>query len=136
MAASLKAEWRMLRRGKPGQRFQDRYDSGHHGGNSQSMTGRIVRIVIAVVCVAIGVVLMFIPGPAILFFLIAGGLLAAESRHVARALDWSEVRLRKLASWAKARWKKLPLAGKIVVGMVLLALGAAGMYVGYRMMFG
>jgi hypothetical protein len=36
--------------------------------------------------------LVFIPGPAILFFLIAGALLAVQSLGVARALDWSELR--------------------------------------------
>jgi hypothetical protein len=40
----------------------------------------------------VGVVLVFIPGPAILFFLIAGALLAVQSLGVARALDWSELR--------------------------------------------
>ena len=132
----MMSEWRILRRGAPGHRFQDRYEAGHRTRDRRSMVGRVVRMVIAVAFVAIGVVLMFIPGPAILFFLIAGGLLAAESRRVARALDWSEVKLRKLASWLKAQWQKLPLAGKIVVAVVLLAIGAAGLYVGYRIMFG
>jgi hypothetical protein len=132
----MMSEWRMLRRGIPGRRFQDRYEAGHHTRNRRSIVGRVIRMVIAVAFVAIGVVLMFIPGPAILFFLIAGGLLAAESRRVARGLDWSEVKLRKLASWLKARWQKLPLAGKIVVAVVLLAISAGGLYVGYRIAFG
>src|SRR5688572_14221670 len=112
MAATLKSEWRMLRRGKPGSRFLDRYETSHRNKNKRSVVGRVIRIVIAVAALAIGVVLVFIPGPAILFFFIAGSLLAAESRALARALDWSEVKLRKLVRWLAKVWRKLPPAGK------------------------
>jgi len=56
------------------------------------------------VSLAIGVVLVFIPGPAILFFLIAGGLFAMQSLWVARALDWSELRIRAAIS-AIRKWR-------------------------------
>ena len=100
------------------------------------MLGRIARIGLAVVSIAVGIVLMFIPGPAILFFLIAGGLLAAESREVARGLDWSEVRLRRISKWARTRWRKLSLVGKLIVGGLALAISAGGLFLGYRITFG
>lgn len=100
------------------------------------MLGRIVRLVIAAVALVIGIVLMFIPGPAILFFFIAGSLIAAESRGLARALDWTEVKLRKFASWLIKRWRKLPTAGKVVATIVLFAAVAGVLFIGYRISFG
>lgn len=135
MAASLISEWKTLKRGRPGHRFEDRYVALRRTKNRRTMIGRIARLVIAVASLAVGIVLMFIPGPAILFFLIAGGLLAAESRGVARGLDWSEVRIRRITKWLLMRWRKLPLIGKIFVGAVVLALGAGGLYLGYRIAF-
>lgn len=136
MAASLISEWKTLKRGRPGHRFEDRYVALRRTKNRRTMIGRIARLVIAVASLAIGIVLMFIPGPAILFFLLAGGLLAAESRGVARGLDWSEVRIRRISKWLLMRWRKLPLAGKFFVGAVVLAVGAGGLYLGYRITFG
>ena len=136
MAASLISEWKTLKRGRPGHRFEDRYVALRRTKNRRTLIGRIARLVLAVAALAVGIVLMFIPGPAILFFLLAGGLLAAESRGVARGLDWSEVRIRRIAKWVLIRWRKLPLAGKIVVGAVVLAVGAAGSFVVYRLTFG
>ncbi len=77
---------------------------------------------------------MFIPGPAILFFAIAGGLLAAESRQVARILDWTEVQIRKVAVYLRARWIKLSLGGKIIVGLGIAAVSVAGLFFSYRLM--
>ncbi|HTO03936.1 MAG TPA: hypothetical protein VL069_09555 [Opitutus sp.] len=136
MAASLISEWKTLKRGRPGHRFEDRYDAHRRTKNRRTMLGRVARMGLAVVAIAVGVVLMFIPGPAILFFLIAGGLLAAESRGVARGLDWGEVRIRRIAKWLQARWRKLPLAGKIFVGSIVLAAGAGGLFISYRLTFG
>lgn len=126
----------MLRRGKPGSRFVDRYEASRRKKNGRSMAGRVVRMVIAVVAFAIGIVLMFIPGPAIVFFFIAGSLFAAESRGLARGLDWTEVKLRKFASWLSKRWRKLSTVGKVVVTIVLLVAGAGAVFLGYRVMFG
>ena len=136
MAASLISEWKVLRGSRPGRRFQDRYESARRTKDGRSLFGRIVRLVLSLVALAVGVVLMFIPGPAIVFFFIAGSLLAAESLAVARLLDWAEVKLRKLATRLHATWRKFPLAGKVVAGAGVLALGAGGLILGYRMSFG
>ncbi|MGH7335962.1 MAG: PGPGW domain-containing protein, partial [Myxococcota bacterium] len=56
---------------------------------------KVTFVVIAIVCFAAGVVLVFIPGPAVLFFALGGALLATQSLWVARALDAIEVRGRK-----------------------------------------
>lgn len=102
MLAALKRRWTDLKRGTPGRRFQDRYrraaEARARGGLS-----RILRVSAAAVAIVIGVVLVFLPGPAVVFFFIAGALLASESLHVARALDWTELKLRAVWSWWKRR---------------------------------
>ena len=136
MAASLISEWKTLKKGRPGHRFEDRYLALRRTKNRRTMLGRVLRLIAAVVSIAVGILLMFIPGPAILFFLIAGGLLAAESREVARGLDLSEVRLRRISKWSRTRWRKLSLVGKLIVGGLALAISAGGLFLGYRITFG
>lgn len=135
MSLKLKSRWEALRRGKPGQRFQDRYRASR-GSDRSGVILRILRMVLAALAIVIGVVLMFIPGPAILFFAIAGALLASESRVVARFLDWSEVMIRRVVRWALRVWKRLSWPGRGAV-IALAAVGAAGAsYAAYRIVFG
>jgi hypothetical protein len=134
--SDLRAHWRDLKRGRPGHRFQDRYERAR---KTTRQSGRARRIGLAaggIVCVLIGLVLSVIPGPAIPFFLLGGAMLATESRRIARFMDWSEVRLRKLAAWAKRRWRKFPTVARVL----LIIIGAGGLgataYLGFRIMHG
>lgn len=87
------------------------------------MLRRVLLLGLAVLLTAIGVVLMFIPGPAILFFFLAGALLAEESLPVARGLDWAELRLR--AAWnALRRWwsrRSTSAGARLLVAASLIA---------------
>lgn len=134
MGSTLISEWQELRRGRPGRRFQDGYEASRRTKNRVTLLGRIVRIGMAVVALVVGIILVFIPGPAILFFAIAGGLLAAESRQLARLLDWTEVQIRKVAIYLRRRWRKLSLGGKIVVGVAVVAMSVVGLLLIYRLM--
>jgi hypothetical protein len=62
--------------------------------------------VVALLCLAVGVVLLFIPGPAFVFLGLAGVLLAQHSMLVARALDASELKLRGAARWLRSAWQR------------------------------
>lgn len=86
---------------------------------------RLLRFLVAALAAAIGLVLAFIPGPAVLFFLLAGALLASEWLWVARALDWLEVRLRRLARLGGRLWRGLPAVGRVVVVVVAATASAA-----------
>ena len=135
----LKKQWQTLKLAQPGKRFAQRYKAGQEA-RKRAGPGfkllRFVRIVIALGSIAVGIVLVFIPGPAILFFLIAGSLLAAESMTIARFLDWVEVELRKGFSWSTRHWRRLHLIGKIALS-ALAATGAGGCaYAAYRLMAG
>src|SRR5688572_27646844 len=137
MSNPLKKQWQSLKRGRPGERFKKRYEAGQKA-NKVAGTGfkllRLSRIVIALGSLAIGVVLVFIPGPAILFFLLAGSLLASESMTVARFCDWSELKIRKSGSWLKRHWKKLHLMGKMVVSGAAMGGAVGCAYLAYRLM--
>ena len=129
MAATLgfdfREHWRDLKRGRPGRRFQARYERARQKAHGSGFGKRIVLIAVAIVCLAIGVVLSVMPGPAVLFFFLAGGLLATESRFIARFMDWCEVQLRRAFAWAKRRWRSWGTFGRmvaIVVGVITLAL--------------
>lgn len=133
MSTRLKRQWEVLRRGKPGRRFQERYLAAQRKENRASVVTRIVRFTVATVAIALGLVFAVMPGPAILFFGIAGALLASESRVVAKFLDWCEVKIRLVVRRARKIWLMLPLAGKILVATVGVAGSAGVSYWSYRM---
>ena len=100
----LKRRWAEFKRLEPGTRFQTEHDRHRRSAAGKSPLRRAAYVVAAIVSFAVGVVLVFIPGPAVLFFAIAAGLLAIQSRAVARACDSCEVQLRKAVAALK-RWK-------------------------------
>lgn len=125
---------KLSKAGRPsraGRRFQDRYDAARAArkdGRWGKRALRVLRLLFAVVAGSIGVVLAFIPGPAIPFFILAGGLLSAESRGVARLLDWGEVKLRAGWSWGR----RLPAWGQLALAGLVVGLSLASAYASYR----
>lgn len=114
VAASL----RPFKTGTPGERFRRRYYR-----RSQSGRGIFVKyfgILSGIIIMAAGLFFMPAPGPGIVILAIGAAIAARESLLAARALDWTEVVVRKL--WRKSRlfWKKAPGWQKIVVVLLLL----------------
>lgn len=138
MFEALKNEWKKLSRSRPGRRFQNRYARRQKARAKQapSPRWRVGRVTLAMASLVIGLVLIFIPGPAILFFAIGAGLIAAESQRAARFLDWSELRLRAFWGWASWKWGGLTLGGR--AGVVCLLFGGAVtcLYLSYRFVTG
>ena len=94
MIESLKNNWRELARGSPGERFQNRYKKKQRSGSSG--TGRMLKRVAAGLLIAAGIVLLVIPGPGSVLIVLGAALLAEESLSIARGLDWTEMRIRRL----------------------------------------
>lgn len=128
----IKQYWRQLRHAPPGERFKRRYQLRQRNGHESTLR-RVLLVGLGVALACIGVVLMFIPGPAILFFFVAGAIFAEESRWVARALDALEVRLRRW--WASLRnwWCRRSASGKSTVLATALLVAATSAYFTYRM---
>jgi hypothetical protein len=132
MWSDLKQSWRTLERGAPGRRFRQRY------AEAQRRLGvplwhRVLRMVVAGLLVVVGVVFVFMPGPAIIFFALAGALVATESHAVARALDGGEVRVRgwsrrRLRDWRRGSWLERGLVVAGGVALAALGLWAAGKF--------
>jgi hypothetical protein len=93
----------------------------------------VILIIAAAVCFGIGVVLAVMPGPAFVFFILAGGLLATESQTIARLMDRIELLVRKSLSWAKRWWAKLPAAARIAVVCIVVCCTAGAALVSYRL---
>ena len=106
MLARLKKHWSQFQRLEPGKRFQEHYRQHRQSEAGKSPVRRVLYAAAGVVALVVGVVLVFIPGPAILFFLIAGGLFATQSLWVARALDGIELWIRGAVKSIRKRISK------------------------------
>jgi hypothetical protein len=106
MLQRWKREWAAFKRLPPGERFQRHYEQQRRRPGSRSPWRRAAWLGAAFVAFAVGVVLMFIPGPAVVFFALAAALIANQSRRAARSLDWLELRLRALHRRAATFWRE------------------------------
>jgi uncharacterized membrane protein YbaN (DUF454 family) len=129
----FREEWREIKRGRPGHRFQDRYERAHCSQRKACATERICFLIAGLLALAVGVVLVVIPGPAIPFFFLGGAFLAKESRGIARLMDWSEIRIREVVAWVKPRWKRLPRGLRITLMLLGAGCSAASAYLLFRL---
>ena len=133
MLEKLKTQWRDLRRGRPGHRFQERFERNQQSRSRRPRFTRFLKPILGIVLLAAGVVFCFIPGPGLPFVIIGAGLLADVSRTVARGMDWLELRIRNVIAWACRWWNHASWTAKnvVIVLGVFVASGAA--YGGLRL---
>ena len=131
--ASLQRLWHDVQSGPPGRRFQDWYERSHTAKNRGGWIGRGLKIFAGILAIAVGLIEIVFPGPAIVFIAIGGALLATESRVIAKAMDWSEVKLRTGWRWLRRRWHRTSWPVRIAVcGTAALGIAIVG-YVAYRL---
>jgi hypothetical protein len=132
VAGGWKQQWRAFRSARPGTRFEERYERSQKTRTSQSWFLRVLKPAAALVLVAAGVVLCFIPGPGIPLLVIGAGLLGDESRVIARALDGLEVRARKVIARGRRWWRGASRMARdaAITAAVIVMCGIA--YGGYR----
>ena len=94
MRPQARRSWEALRRDPPGERFQRHYRRRHEQERGRLIRLRVVGL--ASVLIGVGVVLLFVPGPGTVLIGLGAALVAEESLAVARALDWTELKLRRL----------------------------------------
>ncbi|MEY4938552.1 MAG: hypothetical protein RIQ93_287 [Verrucomicrobiota bacterium] len=135
MLTALKRSLANLKLGRPGRRFEQHYEWAQQS-ESRGASRRWINFLLAGITFAIGVVLVFIPGPAVVFFFITGALLAPESRAIARFMDWSEMKIRALWQWAISQWRGLSQAGKIAAASLLAMVGVVGALTFWRILRG
>lgn len=131
----LKRHWRELRKGRPGRRFEERYERNRKGRKDQSFLQRFLAPAAGIVLLVAGVVFCVIPGPGLPLIIVGASLLGGQSRFVAKIMDWLEVRVRKVARWALGWWQQASLLVKNAV-ILIAACGLAGVgYGAYHFMF-
>jgi hypothetical protein len=131
MSTALQTKWHRLPIGRPGHRFRNHYYQHQQSRRGRGLGPIILRFFLAALAAVVGFVLVFLPGPAIVFFLISGALLAKDWLPVARLLDWGEVRVRRAWRRMHAFWVKLSVRARIALGagaVLLCAAGAYGLY--------
>jgi uncharacterized protein (TIGR02611 family) len=125
MLKRLKRSWQRFKAGVPGQRFQEQYRRRREPG--PSLVQKALFIGGGILLLAAGFIFLFIPGPGLLVAFVGALLIARQSLVAARALDWTEVRARKLLTWVLARWRRSSPALKILlVIFALVVVGAVG----------
>jgi Ni/Co efflux regulator RcnB len=108
----LEQDWREFKAYKPGRRFQERYRQHHASNAKASALRRIGSWLLVVVFTGIGIVLVFIPGPAVVFFFLAAGIVATQSAAAARALDSLEMASRRALKTASRLWRRVRRVAK------------------------
>ena len=96
----------------------------------------IFNIFVGSVLVILSTLFGWAPGLGLVTLLIGLALIAGELFPVARFLDWSEVKLRKLARLAGKIWAGVPLVGRTLIVLLVLVLVAALVYGAYSLLFG
>jgi hypothetical protein len=135
VTAKTLSHWKKnVLRGEPGHRFRDRYWRNKRSREGGSWVRRAGRFVIAMVAIAVGAVFAVIPGPAVVFFVLAGGLLASDWLWLAGVLDAGEVRARRVWHRLHRLWQRLPRAAHIALVVLGAALSAGSAYAFYHLM--
>jgi hypothetical protein len=135
MIGRAKRSWRLFTSSKPGDRFQVRYYYHKQSRHGRSSLSRIFNIVVGGSLVIFSVFFGWAPGPGTITLVIGLSMLGSEFLVVARFLDWAEVRLRKLARWARSVWRGAPPAGRALIVLTILACVAALGYGVYGLLF-
>ena len=95
--------WHEIRAAPAGRRFYTYYqtrEKRRQRGEAPAWN-RPLRLIAALACLVIAIPLMILPGPAVLFYAIAGLLIAGESAWTARLFDRTEILARRL--WSRLR---------------------------------
>jgi hypothetical protein len=125
MLETIKCSWQRFKADPPGKRFQQQFKRRHEVARTPLQKALVLGG--GVLLTAVGILLFFLPGPGVLFVLLGTVLIAQQSITVARGLDWTEIRLRKLLAQSFGAWRRFSAALKILlVGLAVVAAAAVG----------
>ena len=130
----MKKSWNELKKGKPGKRFQQRYERKNPGGRRSGK--KVAMMLLGLGLFAGGLVLLVIPGPGIPLVAIGAGLIAQASLIGARFLDWCELKIRALVAWARDLWEESGTPARAAIIAFGIVLASAGAYGAWTMTFG
>ncbi len=125
IAARIKSSWRVFERSRPGHRFRDRH--GRRRQEGHSFAAKLLYLVTGFALFLLGLILMPAPGPGFLILFVGAGLIAEESYTAASALDWIEVRVRRICERFSKKWRRASVVqkGLVVACAAMLAIASA-----------
>lgn len=128
-------KWHEFTDGNPGHRFQDaaRRNSAHRADHT--LLYRCLRPLIGLCLLLFGAFLCVVPGPGIPFLVLGLSILSGSSKTLARFLDWSELKLRKLFHSSRRWWRHSPQAGKVAALVIVCAITSGLCYGAYLLVF-
>jgi uncharacterized protein (TIGR02611 family) len=121
MLSVWKTEWHQFKSGKPGQRFQERYQRLQR----EKFSERAMHSFVGVVLLLVGLALIPLPGPGAIIMLFGLSLVGSEFRPVAEWLDRTELKLRPIFERGQKLWESTSLSMKVIAGVVALVFAAA-----------
>jgi hypothetical protein len=129
--ADMKLQWREFKHDQPGERFRNQRKRMKDGSKALM----VAQVALGVILVSGGVLLLFIPGPGLLFIVFGLALIAGLSRKLAALMDRMEPKVRRFGRAAKQWWTHLPTVGKVGLGLLAASGAAAFFYAMYRLWF-
>ena len=107
LLAQLRSSFADLKAGKPGRRFGDYYSRKH--SDRRRAVRKWALVTAGWALIALGAFFSLVPGvPGIVLAIPGAALVSANSRSCARALDWLELRVRRLLAGKKKAAPKRP----------------------------
>lgn len=130
--ADMKHEWRLFKRDRPGERFDNHRRRMDHGPTWK----KVARATVGIALLAVGIVFCVLPGPGTVGIVFGLALLAGMSSKMARLLDRAEPPVRRLARRARTFWRQRSTPARVLL-ITAAALVAAGLgFVAWRYWIG
>jgi uncharacterized membrane protein YbaN (DUF454 family) len=114
-------ELRRVRDDRPGERFRNHRERMKRRKKWHSA----IALAAGLVLIAVGIVLLFIPGPGTPLIVLGLALLSSHSQRIGDLMDRAEPKLRAAARRIAREWKLLPMRAKTGVVLAGAALIAA-----------
>lgn len=122
MLKNLKKQWRHFVSLPAGKRFVTQYEE--HRARRSSPWARALAMGAGFLLLAVGLVGLVAPGPGLLGVAFGAALIAREFRWLAKALDRTELFLRRQAAVLTRAWKRA--STPVRVALIVTALAVAG----------
>ncbi len=126
MLVRFKKNWKEFKASRPGHRFQERCERRQKQAGPGFNWKRFANVAGGIVLTLLGLFLLPAPGPGSIVVVAGLALLGSEFLFLARFLDWSEVKGRRLLKWAVKKWRTLSRPARISL-MAAACLMAAGL---------
>lgn len=132
---SIKENWRLFKKARPGRRFQERYWRRQKECRGVVSIGKVLNILCGIILLAVGLVLIPAPGPGCIVVLIGLSMLASEFLSLAVLLDKTEPKVRHVYAGLRRRWRKTSPAARSASLLLAVLCACSTAYMTWRIVF-